>query len=315
LCRHRNWLAGLAVTDPGLLAALDCQAAHERNQHAARALEAFVNLAEVYAQQPILSESQELLHEARQVAEKFQAAGLSPGVDPSEFDRQELGLLQKRVDAGTKQTQLQDGLTYLLRLESDPEAPLWPDWSAAPQTDWDEADCVQLAWAQRGDLRALESLASSGSTPGSDAAVTAAVSAGLPGTQVGLNLPRPLAWWQCGLRDELESLERETARHRREQLRRLAEEKRREIEREVRALVASYRGEQALWELQQQELLSVDQALAAAEAAAGERPIDFQTDLQLRQRRLQLSSEILSRRFALELQQIRLHQALGHFGR
>ncbi len=306
---HRERLACRLCAGHPLLIALSQQAKYERSEHIAKAQESFLNLAEIYAQQPIAAESRNLLVAAKQSIARFRENQIDIPGDDAEIDRQHLNVEQQEAELILNQQRLHAVLAFLLKLEQNDQRPIWPQLDAPSRNtlpDLNEAIAVSLA--NRGDLCALQTLACSiEATSASDSPLSATN----PLLVAGPSLPGPAKWWQCALRDEIECLKQTESAERRRQLAALAAEKRRAIEVEVRDIYYSLVRHHELSELKYKELESLNDSIETAEKAKDERPIDFASYQERKLRLLKLTSEFLHERFSIEQDYVRLARATG----
>jgi hypothetical protein len=315
---HRTWLASSCETPAVLLAAMECQAAHERNLHAATALEGYLNLVDIYAQQPIFEQAFAIFVDADASLRKLQSAGFGMESDPAELEREKIKLEQQVAELRYSQSRLQDGLEGLLHLAPQSGQPIWTRYVAREVgelggiEDFDQAR--EVAFANRGDLQALMLLASDCSMI-SNETLTRLVASAQPMLGPGLVKSAVARWWQCALKDELERLEAQESAARRRQLNQLIEAKRQMIAGEVQEILHSLRRHRELAELKHRELESLQDSIAAAEKAKDERPLDFAKYQQQRLRALELTGQIVHEVIAIDIDQIRLRRAQGLWGR
>jgi hypothetical protein len=308
---HRDRLACRLCAGHPLLVALTNQARHERNEHIAKAQESFLNLSEIYAQQPIVTESRNVLAAAKQSIARFRESQIEIPGDEAEIDRQDLNVEQQEAELIFNQKRLQTALAFLLQLDPNDERPIWTQLDSPSRDtlpDLDEA--VATALVNRGDLKALETLASANQETSADL-FSSPIGAANPLLLAGPSLPGPAKWWQCTLKDEIECLKQTESVERRRQLAALAVEKRRAIEVEVRDVYYSLVRHHELSELKYQELESLNDSIEAAEKAKDERPVDFASYQERRLRLLKLTSEFLHERFSIEQDYVRLAKAVG----
>jgi hypothetical protein len=308
---HRDRLACRLCAGHPLLVALTYQARHERNEHIAKAQESFLNLAEIYAQQPIVAESRNVLAAAKQSIARFRENQIEIPGDEAELDRQDLNVEQQEAELLFNQRRLQTALAFLLKLELNDERPIWTQLDT-PSRDTlpDLNEAITTALVNRGDLKALETLASANQEKSADL-FNSPIGAANPLLLAGPSLPGPAKWWQCALKDEIECLKQSESVERRRQLAALAAEKRRAIEVEVRDVYYSLVRHHELSELKYQELESLNDSIEAAEKAKDERPVDFASYQERRLRLLKLTSEFLHERFSIEQDYVRLAKAVG----
>ena len=201
---HRDRLASRLCAGHPLLVALTFQANHERNEHIAKAQETYLHLAEIYAQQPIVAESRNVLSAAKQSIARFRESQIEIPGDEAEIDRQDLAVEQQETELVFNQRRLTAALGFLLRLDTKDERPIWtqldsPSRNLLPDLD----DAIATALANRGDLKALESLAAANQEASADL-VNLPIGAANPLLLAGPSLPGPAKRWQCALKDEFE---------------------------------------------------------------------------------------------------------------
>ena len=314
------WLRCNGACDSKLQQALLCRAGHERNEHVATAMEAWLNLADVSVQMPALASTSNLLSDTSVAIEKFRGAGVEIQTDTTELDRQQLSIEEQRLTLKSAERQLIQGLEALLNLTPN-DAPLWTDsidYQSPPAFSRDQA--VAIALQQRGDLCALETLAKHCCHENSgDAAqqqiVAALTSAGSP--LLGVGLPRPAAalWWQCKLKEQVKQqlacIAAKEAEQRRKLLCSLADTKRKQIRREVSNAVEALASDIELRQLKQRRRDSLAASIDAAELAKDEVPVDLPTDLKNRIELRRLDAEITHQAIVIAIDQVRLQKAVG----
>ncbi len=309
---HRQWLQSLGKLPQALDSAFCSQANYERSVHAATALEAYLNLTEVYSQQPIIDQTHTVLRDAEGALSKFRDAGVDVPGDSSELFRQHLELDQQVAELRFNQGRLNDGLETLLQLKHESTLPIWTAFvaTAHDSISTEEELAVSIALSNRGDLLALEKLAANACCLSPESIAGIAGSAN-PLLGAGLSLPGPAKWWQCMLRDEIECLKNSAATERQKQLQSLVLAKRDQIRLEVQEALHSLRRHRELLDIKQQQLQSLCEAETAATLAKDERPIDFEKHLEQSIEQLRHTSEIVHEILAIEKDYIRLQNAQG----
>ena len=308
---HRDWLLKLKRTPVAITNALTLQAKYERSLHTTRALETYLQLTEVHAQPPIVDKTTAILVEAESTLEKFRTADIDVPADPGELQRRRLVVAEQVSELRLNQNRLNDGLDALLQLAPDPSVPIWTPFEAsvrAPEPA--EPAAVSQAHTQRGDLLALEQLAGDARCLSADSLATL-LSSLQPLAGSGPALPGPANWWQCALRNEIDCLKKLERSERQRQLRELVTAKRDQIRLEVREHLHALRHHRELLNLKLERLNSLRAALDSAARAKDERPVDFQQRLAQRSEELRLSSEIIHESLAIEIERVRLDQAMG----
>ncbi len=308
---HRDWLLKLQRTPVAIANALTLQAKYERSLHTTRALETYLQLTEVHAQPPIVDKTTAILVEAESTLAKFRAADIDVPADPGELQRRRFVVAEQVSELRLNQNRLNDGLEALLQLATDPSVPIWTPFEApvrAPEPA--EPAAVIQAYAQRGDLLALEQLTNDARCLSADSLATV-LSSMQPLAGSAPALPGPAKWWQCALRDEIECLKKLERSERQRQLLELVTAKRDQIRLEVREHLHALRHHRELLNLKLERLNSLRASLESAARAKDERPVDFQQRLEQRSEELRLTSEIIHESLAIEIERVRLDQAMG----
>ena len=193
---HRQWLATNNAACPGLLDAMAFQAAHERSLQASQSLEVFLNLANIYSQQPNIAQSKSTIDGTQRALEKIRDAEVKQAGDTTALARQKLEIEEQEIELHQKQQRLTHGLELLLGLEAMP-APIWTEISQQilPPRSLNLQNQYDRAITQRGDLKALESLSNDCSKFTADQFKAIAASSS---PLLGTGLPRPIAaaWWR-----------------------------------------------------------------------------------------------------------------------
>ncbi|MEZ6094071.1 MAG: hypothetical protein R3C03_07495 [Pirellulaceae bacterium] len=308
------WLRNNGQLSSALENAIAHQAAFERNEQAGKALEAYLNLANIYSQQPVMEQSRSLFVEAAAAAKKFQDAGIEIAGDVAAIEREALYLDRRSAELLHSQNQLHAAMTILLSLDIHDTLPIWTHFNSQDDsvtTDY-ESD-VAVALSHRGDLNALRSLAQECSND-SLSTLQAASSQASPLLGAALPLPQIPKWWQCILKDELECLKNQNLDHQRQQLMELVATKEKLVVQEVREVISSMQQHQQLLDINMRELESLRSSIEAAERAKDATPLDFETHLKQRQRQLQLTSDIVNELFSIQLDRVRLRRSQGLLG-
>ncbi len=318
--KHRDWLKRNNAACPILLEALTQQAAHERNLHTGQALELFLNLANVYCQQPTLAESHSILRDTKRSLDKIRDADISPAVDTSDIERQTIELRELTIGLRQKQQRLTRGLELLLRIEFS-QTPIWTDMQHAslPGRSFNLEQQFATAIVQRADLKALELLANDCSrfTANQFRAIVTSSSPFL-----GAGLPRPAAaaaWWRSKhIKDEVkrkyDAVTAEETQRRRLQMLALAEAKRNLIKRALGEVIDSLQSNWQLLEFKQQRLDSLQHSIRVAEKAKDKTPLAPGAHLKKRLAVTKLQSEIIDQQFRLALDQVKLKRIRGDYG-
>lgn len=308
---HRNWLCTLRRTPHAVIKALTAQAEYERSQHAFAAAEAYLNLARVYSKPPLISQSETLVSDGKQVVERFRDAGVEIPGDTAELDRRQLEILEQQSELRFNQKRLNDAIEMLLNLAPSPHL-VWTDHNLIDVSTLsvpDEESAVREALSKRGDLQALEILAENAQYLSLEALQGSPV-----GGQIlsgGFSLPGPAKWWQCLLRREIDCLKQKAQSERQRKLYSLAENKRNEIRQEVRTTLHSLTRHQELLSLKLVRLKSLRQSLASAVAAKDVRPVDFRQRLEQQAGEIELISEIIDQLLSIETEYLRLQHQTG----
>ena len=316
--KHRDWLARNGAGSPTLFEAMSQQALYERGSHTARTLDLFFNLANLYSQQPTLKNSQTLLEDTQQAIEKLRAAGIPVKMDVTEFDRNNLEVVEQQTIMLKQQLQLTAGLRQLLNLQTE-SIPIWTVTSHVSVTEEfgrDPESDYATALMQRGDLRAIELLANDPASVTSEQLSLLATS-GTPLLNAKLLRPKVAQWWQLRARvrikRQLEAITREETNRRRTQLMDLAESKRQQIRKEIFEATVALNNNRRLLELKQERLASLQQSILAAERAKDDLPLDAEQHVAKLIEANKLESEIINQQFAIAIDANHLKQARGDY--
>ena len=316
--KHREWLARNGAGSPTLFEAMRQQALFERGAHTARTLDLFFNLANLYSQQPTLKSSQTLLLDTQQAIEKLREAGIPIKMDVTEFDRNNLEVVEQQTIMLKQQLQLTAGLRQLLNLQTE-SMPIWTvinHASVSEEFGRDPESDYATALVQRGDLRAIELLANDPASVTAEQLSLLATS-GTPLLNAKLPRPKVAQWWQLRARvkikRQLEAITREETSRRRTQLMDLAESKRQQIRKEIFEATVALNNNRRLLELKQERLASLQQSILAAERAKDDLPLDAKQHVAKLIEANKLESEIINQQFAIAIDANHLKQARGDY--
>ncbi|MBX3418903.1 MAG: hypothetical protein KF851_14970 [Pirellulaceae bacterium] len=310
IMQHREWLSCRLSPQHPLVLAMTQRENYERALHAAKSEETLLNLMQIYAVQPLIAESREILAESSEVVKKFRDNGFSIPGDTSELERQELQLDQKLSELKYQQQRATGGLEFLLHLNTDSRYPIWGEMGTQPNAELQPIDFYLVSATCRGDLQAIETLAGGAHQISED---SLSGFAGSPQPLLGITpgFPGPAKFWQCALKAEIECLKQQTSQQRQRQLLELAALKRREIEMEVRDAHNAVVHHTEVSELKYREIEILFDSIVASEKAKDETPLDFAQHLERRMQLMQLTAEFLAERIQVEIHQVRLNAASG----
>lgn len=317
--KHRDWLMRNGAGSPAIFEAMSQQAMHERNSHVARSFDLFLNLANIYSQQPTWQDSHLVLENTKQAIEKLRDAGIPLKTDVTEFDRMRLEIDEQSAILLKQQQQLNAGLRQMLHLASDPNS-IWPKMtiqtSAADEFERDPESEYAAAIMQRGDLRAIELLANDPASVTSEQMALLATS-GTPLISAKLPVPKAARWWQFRLQSRIEQQlkvisQQETIR-RREQLMDLAESKRQQIRKEVFDAIETLNSNRKLLAIKQQRLASLLQSILSAERAKDEVQLDAEKHVERLLKANKLESEIINQLFVIAIDINQLKKVRGDY--
>ena len=279
-------------------------------------MDVFFNLANLYSQQPTILESHDVIDAALRAVKKLRAANIPLPIDERQFDRQHLEIDEQSTVLIQQQTSLTQGLEQLLNLPSSENA-IWTTTSLIERRhefNWESE--LQLAYLQRGDLLAIEALASHPESVTTEQLAflatggSALLPAKLPLPKITSLLERIV---KRKIREKLARLsELETGR-RREQLTDLAETKRRIIKKEVSDALIAIETSQKILDIKREKLASLETSIRAAENAKDEIPLDAQQHLKNLLAAEKLKSEIIDKSFSIALEMNRLKRARGDY--
>lgn len=290
---------------------LRMQAIHQRNESAGQALEAYLNLVEIYLQHDLLNESTEQIDIAVEIVEKLRAADVDTGIDNRVFDRQQNELEEKAVELAFNQRRLTTGLELLLQLDRSNSNPIWTNYQADDSLVADQTveQALATAWANRRDLQALRLLADCCDEKVLDLIRSSAKTLH---PLLGLNfkvtrlLPRP----------RLISREAQAeCCSRRSQIQQVIDSRKQLIELEISELVQSIQKHKELIKLKQSTIKSLQDSIESAEKAAEVRPVDLEVQLKNKSQVLEQRSALIHERIALEIDRVKLKRAQGLLGR
>ena len=316
--KHRDWLERNGAGSPTLFAAMNQQAFFERGSHTARTLDLFLNLANLYSQQPALQNSQLLLGDTKQAIKKLRAAGIPLKMDETELDRMQLEISEQQTTMLKQQLQLTAGLRQLLNLVPE-SVPIWTITDQPLVVDdigIDLENDYATALAQRGDLQAIELLADDPASVTTEQLGLLATSGTTP---LSAKLPRPKAaqWWQMRARiqikRQLEVITKQETSRRRAQLMDLAESKRQQIRKEIFDAFVALNNNRRLLEIKQQRMASLQQSILAAERAKDDLPLNAEQHVAKLLEANKLQSEIINQLFAIAIDVNHLKQARGDY--
>ena len=315
---HRQWLVANNAACPGLLDALAYQATYERNLQAGQAMEAFLNLANIYSQQPTIAQSHSTLDGTQRALEKIRDAEVKPAGDTTALARQHLEINEQEIELRQKQQQLTHGLELLLGLETNP-VPIWTEVSEQIPTPrfLDLEDEYAKAITQRGDLKMLESLSNDCSQFTADQFEAIAASSS---PLLGAGLPRPAAaaWWRSArfkeqAQQEIDRVTAKETRRRREQLLGLANAKRKLIRRQLNDAISSIETAWKLLDVKRKRLTSLETAIRVAEKSKDTTALDPVKYLEQRLKSAKIESEIIDQQFRIAISHVKLKQIRGDY--
>ena len=316
---HRQWLATNHATCPGLLDALTHQAAHERNLQVGQTMEVFLNLANIYSQQPTIAKSHSILDGTQRALEKIREAEVTKTGDTTSLARQQLEIKEQETELRQKQQQLTHGLEMLSGLDAAPSS-IWTEVSQTilPPRFLDLENQYARAIAQRGDLKMLESLSKDCSKFTADQFVAVAAKSS-PLLGVGLPRPAAAAWWRCSrfkeeVQQEIDCVTAQETQRRREQLLGLADAKRKLIKNQLSDTITSVEAAWTLLDLKQQRLASLETAIRVAEKSKDTTAIDPVEYLKQRLESTKIESEIIDQQFQIAIGHVKLKQLRGDYG-
>lgn len=289
---------------------LDLQEAHERNESAGQAMRAYLNLVEIYLQHELLLESHTQVDRAAETVARIRSEGLTAASDDGELQRQHLALDGKVEEIRHQSAQLHAQLQSLLRLDERQSSPIWTNFqSDLEETELDPEAELAVALANRGDLAALERLASANGSNELLEWLQAAARGVSPLLAVIARGPGILASHRSEQDRDRESANRQC------QLDRLAQHKRDQIRFEVFDAVDSIRMHRRVMNLKRQAIASLQDSIAAAERGKDLKPVELSSQLENQQALLKLRSEYLHERVGYEADLVKLRQAQGLLGR
>lgn len=303
LKRHAQWLAGHG--QPVLSSALNEQARFESDKHRLLASEAYLNLANVYAQTTVVDQGLSFVDDLRESIAEFRRAGIEVAVNNNELDRQELAIQESIVELQYNQTRLSRGLEALLQVSSDP-TPIWAYVdNESTNTIVDETAAWEFALQHRGDLKALQILANDADSIPADTLQQLH-----PLLATGIPIPT-VSWWMCLAKREAECLEKSQTEQRRRLLEAMVSAKIEQIKAEVADRCLALRRVDSLLELKIQQRTLLREA-QQSRSKTGQGQLDVKAYVADSQQDLKLTSEIISLMFDQQIERARLQHTLGH---
>lgn len=303
LKRHAQWLAGHG--QPVLSAALNEQARFESDKHRLLASEAYLNLANVYAQTTVVDQGLAFVGDLRESIAEFRRAGIEVAVNSNELDRQELAIQESMVELQYNQTRLNRGLEALLQLSTYP-IPIWAYVANEPTNPIvDEAAASEFALQHRGDLKALEILANDADSIPADTLQQLH-----PLLATGIPIPTA-SWWMCLAKREAECLEKSQSQQRRRLLEAMVSAKIAQIKAEVADRCLAIQRVDSLLELKIQQRTLLREA-QENKSKTGQGQLDVKAYIADSQQDLKLTSEIISLMFDQQIERARLQHTLGN---
>ena len=315
---HRQWLANNNAACSGLLDAMAYQAAYERNLQAGQSMQVFLNLANIYSQQPTIAQSHTILDGTQRALEKIRDAEIKQAGDTTALARQHLEIEEQEIELRRKQQQLTHGLEVLLGIESG-STPIWTEVSQQilPARSLDLESQYARAIAQRGDLKMLESLSNDCSKFTADQFQAIAASTS---PLLGAGLPRPVAatWWRSSrfkeqVQHDIDRVTAEEIRRRRELLMGLADAKRKLIRHQLSDAITSIEADWKLLDVKQQRLASLETAILVAEKSKDTTALDPTVYLEQRLEMSKIQSEIIDQQFQIAIDHAKLKQIRGDY--
>lgn len=302
LRQHAQWLEGHGQAT--LSAALREQARFESDKHRLLAIEAYLNLANVYAQTTVIDQSLTFLNDLRESVAEFRRAGVEVAVTNNELERQELAIQESIVELQYNQTRLIGGLEAVLQISPQSDA-IWAYIAdQTPVSMVDENAAWEFARQHRGDLKALEILAAN-----ADAIPGETLQQLHPLLSTGVPIPN-VSWWMCLAKREAECLELSQRQQRTRLSNAMVAAKIEQIRTEVQSQCLVLKKVESLLELKiQQRALLRD---AQQNRNVGQGQIDVASYVADSQQELKWTSEIISLMFQQQIEQARLQQAMGH---
>ncbi len=302
LRQHAQWLEGHGQTS--LSAALHEQARFESDKHRLMAVEAYLNLAKVYAQTTVIDQSLTFLNDLRESVGEFRRAGVQVAVTNNELERQELSIQESIVELQYNQNRLIGGLEAVLQISTQ-SIPIWSYVEQpSPMSLVDETTAFEFARQHRGDLKALQILAAN-----ADSIPSETVQQLHPFLSAGVPIPT-VSWWMCLAKREAECLEQSQRQQRKRLLDAMVAAKIEQIRTEVKAHCLAMQRIDSLLELkiQQRELLREERQ---NRNRAEQGPVDIAAYVTDSQQELKWTSDIIALMFDQQIEQARLEQVLG----
>lgn len=312
---QRLWLKCKPGITNSLLESLKHQEEYERNQSAARAMEAFFQLAEIDAQLPILDRSISVIENAETAILKVHQSGLPIEHDTTELGRQKIDLERKRDELVYNRKLVSGQLALLLNLDPDDPLSIWTDFRPRdPAIDVDVKKQVEIAFENRGDLLGVETLALASNPKSLDGLrqVSAGKSPVMGITPTGLG---PARWWQHRLQAQLECLRQKEFAQRKIQLARLAKSQKKVIRAEVQGTLLGVANRRRKVESIGRTIASLNRSIIAAEKAKDIRPIDFPQYLGWKLEVLKLTSDSIHQLAAIQTDISKLQASQGILGK
>lgn len=293
---------------PCILEMIQLSAMHQRNESIGQALEAYLNLVEVYLQHDLLLESTVLIDDTHQTIDQLRAADVIVDFDRRELDRRRMTAEEKAFELLSNQQTLTTGLELLLQLQRTSGSPIWPEYSAESFGQYDVPtlnDSLTVAWENRKDLRALQALATCCSEDLIDA-----VRSSLRSIHPLLGFafrPRGVLYQAFfGQQDDLHEVNQLQ-----NQVYGVIESLKDSIELEVASRVYSIEKRMAVIRLKKARIQSLHDSIQSAKDVAAVKPVDLKAQVERRAQVIEARSELIRERIALEIDRVKLMQAQG----
>ncbi|MBL8888733.1 MAG: hypothetical protein JNL67_02060 [Planctomycetaceae bacterium] len=303
LQRHAQWLA--AHGQQTLSDALKEQARFESDKHRLLASEAYLNLANVYAQTTVADQGLTFVGDLRESIAEFRRAGIEVAVNSNELDRQELAIQESVVELHYNQTRLNRGLEALLQVPPDP-TPIWAYVeNESTNSVVDEMAATEFALQHRGDLKSLQILANDAESIPADTLQQLH-----PLLATGIPIPT-VSWWMCLAKREAECLEKSQTQQRRRLFEAMVAAKIEQIRAEVADRCLAIQRVESLLELKIQQRTLLREAQQNSNKT-GQGQLDVKAYIADSQQDLKLTSEIISLMFDQQIERARLQHTMGN---
>ena len=310
LRQERSVIAASKAPHPALLNVIDAQIVYQRNVAAGDAMEAFLNLANVHLQHPLVVKSERQIDRVRRILEQLRENEIPPGFDVREIDRRELEIQEKKVDLLFNQRRVTALLEQLLELEPSREFPLWTAGGRLAESESLEIEQLyETALANRVDIASLETLAGQ-----CDSELLEAMRRAASGVNPLLGMAifggGPLEALFCRQQDQSVEMSR-----RKQQLYQLAQTQKKMLRLEIEQVVASMKKRIAMIESKKKIIESYQLSIEEAEKIKDLKQVDLKEEFTNQLQIIATQSALIDEAVGYEIDRVRLYKSMGLLAR